>query len=386
VAETAQLPPLALYVHLPWCVQKCPYCDFNSHTLRGPMGESAYVDALLRDLEWERQDLESRPFSSIFFGGGTPSLFSPEAIARILDAARAGPGLLPGAEITLEANPGTADAANFAGYRQAGVNRLSIGVQSFDDDKLRALGRIHDGQAAVAAFEMARRAGFDNINLDLMFALPQQDMAQARQDLMRAIDLAPEHLSYYHLTLEPNTAFAAAPPPLPDADTGAAMLDAARELLEATGYAGYETSAWAKPGRRCAHNLNYWRFGDYLGIGAGAHGKRSRWHHDALLIERRARQRHPVRYQSSVGSEESLQERRSVAAAERPFEFAMNAMRLHEGFDWRTLALTTGLRPEDLSAPLEKAAALGLIERDAKGVRPSDRGRAHLNGLLELFL
>ena len=385
------LPPLSLYVHLPWCVRKCPYCDFNSHGLRDELPEAEYVDALIRDLDWELANpppgARATPLHSVFFGGGTPSLFSPRAIGRILDAAAGRIGLRADAEVTLEANPGTADAAHFAGYRAAGVNRLSIGVQSLDDACLRALGRIHDARQAEAAVDMARAAGFDNLNLDLMFALPGQGPAAALADLDRALRLAPEHLSYYHLTLEPDTAFAAAPPPaLPDADAGAAMLDAASERLVAAGYRGYETSAWARAGRRAAHNLNYWRFGDYLGIGAGAHGKRSGWVDGGLHIERRSRLRHPRRYMTVAGSAAAIDETRMVGEAERPFEFAMNALRLHEGFDWSLWSSATGLSPAALATPLARAERLGLVEQSAAGVRPTARGRAHLNGLLELFL
>ncbi|MCR9091023.1 MAG: radical SAM family heme chaperone HemW [Proteobacteria bacterium] len=383
------LPPLALYVHLPWCVQKCPYCDFNSHGLReGALPETAYTEALLADLRWEAEALQTgRPLVSVFFGGGTPSLFSADRIGAVLEAADRTWGLAEDCEITLEANPGTADAAHFAGYRAAGVNRLSLGVQSFDDAQLQRLGRIHDGAAARRAFALARQAGFDNINLDLMFALPEQSIAAAATDLEAAIALGPEHLSYYHLTLEPNTAFAAAPPPLPDEDTAADMLDAGGHLLQAAGYGGYENSAWARPGRRCRHNRVYWSFGDYIGIGAGAHGKYSARSGDGgLSIERRVRWRHPRHYLSAAGGAEVLQSCQAITPQARPFEFAMNALRLHDGFDWDTLAAHAGLRREDLAGVLETAQERGLLSVDETGVRPTALGRAHLNTLLQLFL
>lgn len=385
----AQLPPLALYVHLPWCVQKCPYCDFNSHALRDAgLPETAYGQALLADMRWEAAQLTTdRQLVSVFFGGGTPSLFSAETIASVLREADRLWGLTPDCEITLEANPGTVDAAHFSGYRAAGVNRLSLGVQSFDDTRLARLGRIHDGDAARRAVAIARDAGFDNINLDLMFALPEQSLAQAANDLRAAIALAPEHLSYYHLTLEPNTAFAAAPPPLPDEDTAADMLDAGSALLEAAGYAGYETSAWARDGRQCRHNRVYWSFGDYVGIGAGAHGKVSARATDGgLAIERRVRRRHPRQYMPAAGGSEVLQSLVPVPHEGRAFEFAMNALRLHEGFRWDTLSRHTGLTREDLAQPLRDAEARGLLVVDAHGARPSPLGRAHLNALLGLFL
>jgi len=383
------LPPLALYVHLPWCVQKCPYCDFNSHALREMvLPEAAYRDALLGDLRWEATQVSTdRPIVSVFFGGGTPSLFSAETIAAVLAEADRLWGLAPDCEITLEANPGTVDAGHFRGYRLAGVNRLSLGVQSFDDTRLARLGRIHDGDAARRAVAVARDAGFDNINLDLMFALPDQSMEAAASDLRAAIALEPEHVSYYHLTLEPNTAFAAAPPPLPDEDTAADMLDAGGALLQEAGYASYETSAWARPGRQCRHNRVYWSFGDYLGIGAGAHGKVSaRTTEGALSIERRVRRRHPRQYMPFAGGAEVLQSRTTVPEEALAFEFAMNALRLHEGFSWRTLRDHAGLSRNDIAATLADAEGKGLLIVDAQGARPSDLGRTHLNSLLQLFL
>jgi oxygen-independent coproporphyrinogen-3 oxidase len=379
---TAPLP-LALYLHFPWCVRKCPYCDFNSHALRGEVPEAAYVDALIRDLDYElAQTPETRPLGSIFMGGGTPSLFSAAAIGQVLTHAERRLGFAAGIEITLEANPGTVDEAHFRGYRAAGVNRLSIGVQSLDPAQLKRLGRIHGPEDAQRAVETARRAGFDNLNLDLMFALPQQTPAQAAADLAGVIALAPEHVSYYQLTLEPNTEFAARPPPLPDHDTAHAIHAAGQALLAAQGYAQYEVSAYARPGHESRHNLTYWRFGDYLGIGAGAHGKLTR----PDGVWRRAKHKHPRTYLAAAGSAEAWQENRRISAAELPFEYAMNALRLPAGFALAECEQATGLGREALAAPLAQARRLGLLEPDADRVRPSELGFRHLNRLLTLFL
>jgi len=375
--------PLALYVHFPWCVKKCPYCDFNSHALRGEVPEDAYVEALLRDLDFElAASPESRPLGSIFFGGGTPSLFSPAAVGRVLEAAQRRLGFAPDIEITLEANPGTADAGNFTGYRAAGVNRLSIGVQSFDAAMLAKLGRIHGPDEARRALELARAAGFDNVNLDLMYALPGQSPAQAQADLEAAVALAPEHVSYYQLTLEPNTEFHAHTPVLPDDEAAWGMQEQGQALHAQHGYAQYEVSAYARPGRRCRHNLNYWQFGDYLGIGAGAHGKRTL----GEAIVRRARHKHPRTYLERAGTAAALQEDRRLPAADLPFEFAMNALRLNEGFRLVQFEQRTGLPGARLEPMLGTAAARGLLEREADLVRPSARGRALLNQLTALFL
>ena len=379
--EEARIP-LALYVHFPWCVRKCPYCDFNSHALRGEVPERDYVDALLRDLDFELRDAEARPLASIFCGGGTPSLFSAAGIGRLLEGVQRRLAFAPEIEITLEANPGTADAASFRGYRAAGVNRLSIGVQSFDASMLKALGRIHGPDEARRAVQLARDAGFDNVNLDLMYALPRQTVAAAQADLQAAFALAPEHLSYYHLTLEPNTEFHARPPALPDADAAWVMQEQGQALLAQHGYAQYEVSAYARAGRRCRHNLNYWEFGDYIGIGAGAHGKRTR---DGA-IRRRARQKHPRGYLEAAGTTAVLQEDRQVPAAELPFEYAMNALRLNEGFRAHEFEQRTGLPYTALAQPLARALGQGLIEQQDSTVRPSERGRAFLNPLVELFL
>jgi len=384
--------PLALYLHFPWCVRKCPYCDFNSHAARGELDEAAYVEALIRDLEFELREAEPRALTSIFMGGGTPSLFSGGAITRVLNEVQRRIALAPDIEITLEANPGTADAQNFREYRAAGVNRLSIGVQSFDDVQLKRLGRIHAGAEALRAYDTARAAGFDNINLDLMFALPQQQPDEALADLRQAIALAPEHLSYYQLTLEPNTEFAARPPPLPDDDTAWTIQQQGQALLAGQGYVQYEVSAYARAGRQCRHNRGYWEFGDYLGIGAGAHGKRSFVDSDAvaaqgrLQILRRARHKHPRTYLQAAGSAAAIQEERRVTPAELPFEYTMNALRLNQGFRYADFESRTGLAASVLEPGLNRARARGLTEGDAASLRASALGRAHLNALLREFI
>lgn len=375
--------PLSLYIHIPWCAKKCPYCDFNSHAVKAPIPEQDYVAALLRDLDHELRDApEPRPLLSIFFGGGTPSLFSGAAIGAILEGVAQRLSFATDIEITLEANPGTAEAERFRDYRAAGVNRLSMGVQSLDDAQLKRLGRIHGADEARAAVAMARAAGIDNLNLDLMFALPTQTVAEAAQDLTQLIALAPEHISYYHLTLEPNTAFAAAPPPLPDSDAAYEMLESGQQQLAAAGYAQYETSAYAQPGRPAQHNLNYWRFGDYLGIGAGAHGKRT--HLDR--IERRARHKHPKTYMETAGDARVLQELRSVAGDDLAFEYCLNTLRLHEGFAVADFEARTGLAFSVLEPRLAKQRQKGLIGMDGIRVWPTPLGRDHLNTLLTELL
>lgn len=377
--------PLSLYLHFPWCVRKCPYCDFNSHAARGDIEEDRYVDALIRDLDYELAAAPlafPAPLVSIFAGGGTPSLFSGRAIGRVLEAVAVRLPFAPDIEITLEANPGTADAGNFREYRAAGVNRLSIGVQSLDDIQLKRLGRIHGRDEAIAAYKTARAAGFDNINLDLMYALPQQTAEQALADLSAACALAPEHLSYYQLTLEPNTEFAAHPPLLPDDEAAWDMQLAGQALLAGQGYAQYEVSAYARPGRQCRHNRNYWEFGDYLGIGAGAHGKRS----GAGGIVRRARHKHPRAYLEGAGGAAAIQEDKPVAVAELPFEYVMNTLRLNQGFTRAGFERRTGLEAAALDAALNQARQKGLIEEAGGQVRASAFGRAHLNALLREFL
>jgi len=381
-ALTADLP-LSLYLHFPWCVRKCPYCDFNSHALRGEVPEDDYIDALLRDLDFElAQQAESRPLISIFMGGGTPSLFSGNAMKRVLSEVQKRITFAPDIEITLESNPGTVDEAHFAGYREAGINRLSIGVQSLDADRLKALGRIHDPAQARRAVEIARRSGFTNLNLDMMYALPQQTVEQAKTDLQGLIDLGPDHISYYQLTLEPNTEFAARPPALPDDDASWTMQEQGQQMLAANGYQQYEVSAYAQSGRQSRHNLNYWGFGDYLGIGAGAHGKRT----INSEVRRRARQKHPRLYQEQAGTAESTQEDRVVSVHELPFEFMLNALRLNEGFQIRDYEARTGLAWDAQAPGLVQARKLGLIEEIGPQVRTSALGQRHLNSLLTLFL
>ena len=377
----ATLPPLALYVHIPWCVRKCPYCDFNSHERGDALPESAYLDALVADLEGLLPSVWGRRVSSVFIGGGTPSLFSAGAIERLLSEIRARVVLEPDAEVTLEANPGTAEAERFRGYRDAGVNRLSIGVQSFDDAMLRTLGRIHSANDAQRAIEMARSA-FDNVNLDLMYGLPGQTPEMAQADLTEALRWETTHLSAYQLTIEPNTAFFSKPPQLPEHDRCADMQRAAEETLAAAGFAHYEVSAFARPGRRCRHNLNYWQFGDYLGIGAGAHGKIS----FTDRITRHARVKQPREYMTAALRGTSMVEDRVIEASELPFEFMLNALRLVEGFEAELYAARTGLSISASEGRLADAAAQGLLERSPTRIRPTERGRSFLNDLVQLFL
>ena len=379
--------PLSLYLHFPWCIRKCPYCDFNSHSLRGgaleSATESAYIDALLRDLDYELQELpDTRPLTSIFCGGGTPSLFSDRALARLLDCVAKKLRFASDIEITLEANPGTVDAAHFRGYRATGINRLSIGAQSFDDDQLRRLGRIHGRAEVLDAVRTARTVGFENVNIDMMYGLPQQTVAAALADLEAAVGCSPEHLSWYQLTVEPNTRFAVNPPPLPDDEAAWSIQEAGKDLLARYGYLQYEVSAYARRGLECQHNVNYWRFGDYLGIGSGAHGKRS----TASGIWRRARQKHPRRYMETAGTGSALQEQRRVESANLPFEYAMNAMRLERCFTLSDYERATGLSRTSIIRVLDRARRRGLLETDPDCIRPSALGRAHLNSLLVEFL
>ena len=372
------LPPLALYVHIPWCVRKCPYCDFNSHENAGTLPEREYVEALFRDLEELLPKVWGRRVLSVFVGGGTPSLFSPESIDRLLSGLRARLVLEPDAEITLEANPGTVEAGRFRGFRAAGVNRISVGVQSFDDRMLKALGRIHDGGEARRAVEAAA-ASFDNVNLDLMYGLPGQSAALAKQDIEHAIALGTPHVSAYQLTIEPNTVFFSKPPQLPGHDECADLQLMVEETLDRAGFEHYETSAFARPGRRSRHNLNYWQFGDYLGIGAGAHGKVS----FPDRVTRHSRIKQPREY---LSARSSLAEDRDVAASELPFEFMLNALRLTDGFAPALFTERTGLPLLTLEKSLRKAEERGLVERDWQRIRPTERGRLFLNELLELFL
>jgi oxygen-independent coproporphyrinogen-3 oxidase len=374
-------PPLSLYVHIPWCVRKCPYCDFNSHAGQ-PDGE-AYVEALLADLATEARDVSNRPLGSIFFGGGTPSLFSPAAISRILAAVREQLPLADDVEITLEANPGTADAGHFAGYRAAGVNRLSIGVQSFDDTMLGRLGRIHSASEARGAFHLARAAGFDNINLDLMYGLPGQTPGMAIDDLRQATALHPEHLSWYQLTLEPNTAFHATPPPaIPDDEILGEIAETGIPLLAGEGYAQYEVSAYASHDRRCRHNLNYWQFGDYIGIGAGAHGKLTL---AGEGVVRRRKQRHPRRYMETALAGNAVSGEHRLQDDDLLMEFMLNALRLNEGVPAAWFEQRTGLALSAIGQRLALARSQGLIEEDANRICPTPNGRQYLNDLLLLF-
>ncbi len=378
----AALPPLALYVHLPWCLKKCPYCDFNSHEQKGELPTQHYLDALVADLESALPQVWGRRVTSVFIGGGTPSLFAPDAVERLLADIRARLPLEPGCEITLEANPGTFERERFRAYRAAGVTRLSIGVQSFDDTMLAAIGRVHDGAQARAAVAEARDA-FETFNIDLMYALPGQTLAMLDADLDVAFAFAPPHLSVYHLTIEPNTAFAAAPPArLPDDDAASDMLDRLVERTAALGLARYEVSAFSRSGHRCRHNLNYWQFGDYVGIGAGAHGKLS----FPDRIVRQVRWREPAMYMERALAGQALSNEHRVQADQMPFEFMLNALRLVEGVPIALFAERTGQSIATIDATLEAAVHRGLLARDAQTIRPTSRGLDFLSDLQQMFL
>jgi putative oxygen-independent coproporphyrinogen III oxidase len=375
------LPPLSLYIHIPWCVRKCPYCDFNSHEPRGALPEQEYVAALIRDLETALPLVWGRKVYTVFFGGGTPSLLSGESVAEILRQVRMLLPLALDAEITLEANPGTAEAGRFAAYREAGVNRLSMGIQSFNDTHLQALGRIHTADEAKRAIEIAQQH-FDNLNFDLMYALPKQTSDEALQDVQTALSFAPQHLSCYHLTLEPNTLFHRNPPSLPDDDASSDMQQRIEEVLAAAGYQHYETSAFALPKQRARHNLNYWQFGDYLGIGAGAHSKLS----FPGKIIRQARYKQPQAYMQQVAKGEPVQTEQEVSRDELGFEFMMNALRLNEGFDSALFGERTSLSLLGLQRELDEAGRRGLLLRDHRHIAPTRLGQRFLNDLLEIFL
>jgi oxygen-independent coproporphyrinogen-3 oxidase len=375
------LPPLSLYIHVPWCVRKCPYCDFNSHQARGEVPEARYVEALVRDLESALPSIWRRPVYTVFFGGGTPSLLSARAIDDILTAVRARLPLTADAEITLEANPGTFEADKFRDFRAAGVNRLSIGIQSFNPRHLQALGRIHDDAQARRAIEIAQRH-FDNINLDIMYGLPQQTPDDACADIAEAISHAPQHISAYHLTLEPNTYFYRHPPPLPDDDATAAMQETVEQQLAQAGYQRYEVSAYARPDRRARHNLNYWLFGDYLGIGAGAHGKLS----FPDRVVRQMRYKQPNEYMEKTLAGNAIQTDTVVAVRELPFEFMMNALRLADGFPVSLFVERTGLQLTAALRELDEAERRGLIARDHTRIAPTALGLRFLNDLLQIFL
>ena len=378
-------PPLSLYVHLPWCVRKCPYCDFNSHQARGALPFDAYVDALLADLDHDLPLVWGRTIHSVFFGGGTPSLFPADAIDRFLQGASARLRFAPGLEITLETNPGTAEHGRFNDYLAAGVNRISFGIQSFDDGCLQRLGRIHDAAQAEAAVRLAQDAGYDNLNLDLMYALPGQSLEMALADVERALALAPAHVSHYQLTLEPNTLFAARPPGgIPDEDLAWDMQEHCQARLAQAGYAQYEVSAYARAGRQCAHNLNYWRFGDYLGIGAGAHGKLTLGAEQAIL--RRWKLRHPSAWLAAAGSAAATGGDERIAPAQRPFEFMLNALRLVEGFALQDFQARCGLPVAAIEAPLAQAVDRGWLRLDGARVMPTALGRRFGNDVIALFL
>lgn len=378
-------PPLSLYVHLPWCVRKCPYCDFNSHEGRGALPFEAYVDALLADLDHDLPLAWGRTVHSVFFGGGTPSLFPPATIDRFLQQASARLRFAPDVEVTLETNPGTVEHGPFAGYRAAGVNRLSFGVQSFDDGCLQRLGRIHSSGDAERAVKAAQDAGFDNLNLDLMYALPGQSLAMALADVDRAIALQPTHLSHYQLTLEPNTVFAVRTPAgLPDEDGAWDMQEACQARLAAAGFAQYEVSAYARAGRQCRHNLNYWQFGDYLGIGAGAHGKLTLGASQEVL--RRWKLRHPTEYQAKAGTPAAIGGDEVLTASRLPFDFMLNALRLNAGVPMAVFEARTGLPRAAIADHLATAHARGWLEPDPDWLRPTELGRRFANDVIGLFL
>lgn len=384
VLSLGSLPPLSLYVHLPWCLRKCPYCDFNSHEAQGGRGalpEQRYLDALMADLEAALPLVWGRTVHSVFIGGGTPSLFSPAAIDQLIGGVRARLRLEADAEITLEANPGTFEKERFRAYRGAGVTRLSIGVQSFDDRFLSALGRVHDRAQALAAVEEAAQA-FDTFNLDIMYALPGQSLQDLERDMALALSLGPPHISIYHLTIEPNTYFAKFPPRLPEDDQAYAMLDRITEMTGEAGLQRYEVSAYARPGHACVHNTNYWRFGDYLGIGAGAHSKISFAHR----VVRQVRTRDPQRYMDRALAGNAVAQDHEVKRADLPFEFMLNALRLRGGFALQDFTERTGLPLSAITGALTEAERKGLIERDAAHVRPTERGFDFLSDLQELFL
>ncbi|MGN5518328.1 radical SAM family heme chaperone HemW [Halopseudomonas sp. Lyrl_26] len=380
-AGESGLPPLAAYVHIPWCVRKCPYCDFNSHTYDSGLPEAEYIDALIADLELELPQVHGRELVSIFFGGGTPSLFSAASLDRLLQAMQQRLRFAGDIEITLEANPGTFEQAKFRDYRAIGINRLSIGIQSFNPEHLKALGRIHDDSEALAAVDMARRAGFDNLNLDLMHGLPGQSLAQARADIDQAIALGPEHLSWYQLTLEPNTVFYSRPPQLPEDEVLWDIQEAGQARLAEAGYAQYEISAYARGGRRARHNLNYWQYGDFIGIGAGAHGKLTQ---PDGTVERNWKTRQPKDYLNPQTP--WLAGSKRLSAEELPFDFLMNALRLVEGVPSAWYQQRTGQSLAAIAPLLDKAVQRGLLEPWQQQLRPTEQGRLFLNDLLEMFL
>jgi len=375
------LPPLSLYIHWPWCVRKCPYCDFNSHEAKGEAPEQAYLDALRADLEMALPLIWGRKIYTVFIGGGTPSLMSAAALDRLMSDLRSLLPLDSDAEITMEANPGTFEAEKFKSYRASGINRLSIGIQSFNAQHLKALGRIHDDGEARRAVEIAQ-ANFDNFNLDLMYALPSQTLDEARIDLETAMSFKPPHLSLYHLTMEPNTVFAKYPPQLPDDDTSADMQDLIAEMTAAAGYGHYEVSAYAQPGHQARHNLNYWQFGDYLGIGAGAHSKLSFPHR----VLRQARYKQPKSYMEQVAAGNPVQDEHEIGREDMGFEFMLNALRLQGGFSPNLFAERTGMQMNVIERQLQQAETKGLLYLDHQIIRPTELGQRFLNDLQQMFL
>ena len=378
------LPPLALYIHFPWCVQKCPYCDFNSHELKNDLNEKEYIEALIQDLEQELPLFWGRSISSIFMGGGTPSLFSPESIDRLISALRARVTFAPNIEITMEANPGTVELGKFNEFRHAGINRLSIGIQSFNDEKLKKLGRIHGRKEAIRAAEFAHDAGFNSFNLDLMYGLPYQSLAQAVDDIETALALEPKHLSHYQLTIEPNTLFHRYPPTVPDDDNLWEIQEACQASLAKHNYAQYEISAYAKDDFQCQHNLNYWQFGDYLGIGAGAHGKLT--NAPQQEINRSWKVKQPQDYLNSASSDKRISGQKILTRDDASFEFMMNALRLNNGFETEIFQQHVGLPISVVEKALKQAEEKDWITWELKRIKPTDKGRQFLNNLLELFM
>ena len=383
------LPPLALYIHFPWCEKKCPYCDFNSHQIKDPSShltggfdEQRYINALITDLETELPNIWGRQVHSIFIGGGTPSLLSAAGMDQLLCAVRARVNLEPDAEITMEANPGSVETEKFAGFAKAGINRVSLGIQSFQDEQLKALGRIHNGAEAKKAIEIAL-ANFKSVNLDLMYGLPNQSLEAARSDMETALSFKTPHLSFYNLTLEPNTYFANFPPKLPSDDEIDAIFEQNLDLLTKAGYKRYEVSAYAQKDQECKHNLNYWRFGDYIGIGAGAHGKISY----PGKVTRQVRERHPETYMQAIETKgNALMESREIAAKDLPFEFMLNALRLSGGVETNTFSERTGLPLSVISKSLDQATKKGLLDENPSKLKATDQGLRYLNNLQELFL
>ncbi len=379
-----EYPPLTLYIHFPWCVKKCPYCDFNSHAVKDEIPEAQYIDALIADLEQHAPDIWSRSLESVFIGGGTPSLISSAGIDRLMGQVRALTKLEPRAEITMEANPGTFETQRFKEYRDNGINRLSIGVQSFNNKHLKTLGRIHGAQEAITACEKAHTAGFTNFNIDLMHGLPDQNPDEAIADIEQAIRLNPSHLSYYQLTIEPNTLFAARPPTLPDEQTMGDIQDNCKALIEAAGFTQYEVSAYAQDKKRCHHNLNYWLFGDYLGIGAGAHSKLSFPAHNTIV--RHSKAKHPTDYINTARSQDRIQGERQVSEADARLEFMMNALRLSEGFNVQDFEGRTGDTLASVRRLLDQAERDDLITRDLMQIKTTELGARHLDTLLQRFM